>query len=89
MVEYERLGGKKMEKGGRMNEDIGWPPSWVTQGMVGSRFLLPPSQKMLNEDERSGALNDDLTHSLFLVFLQKVSQGSPPPCRLGYRVRER
>lgn len=27
MVEYERLGGKKMEKGGRMNEDIGWPPS--------------------------------------------------------------
>ena len=27
MVEYERFGGKKMEKGGRMNEDIGWPPS--------------------------------------------------------------
>jgi len=27
MVEFERLGGEKMEKGGRMNEDIGWPPS--------------------------------------------------------------
>ena len=27
MVEYERFGGKKMEKGGRMNEDIGWPSS--------------------------------------------------------------
>jgi len=27
MVEYERLRGKKMEKGGRINEDIGWPPS--------------------------------------------------------------
>jgi hypothetical protein len=23
VVEYERFGGKKMEKGGRMNEDIG------------------------------------------------------------------
>jgi hypothetical protein len=30
MVEYKRLGGKKVEKGGRTNEDIGWPPSWVT-----------------------------------------------------------
>jgi hypothetical protein len=30
MVEYERFGRKKMEEreGGRMNEDIGWPPSW-------------------------------------------------------------
>jgi len=27
--------------------------------MVGSRFLLPPSQKMLNEDERSSSPNDD------------------------------
>jgi len=27
VIEYERLGGEKMEKGGRMNEDIGWPPS--------------------------------------------------------------
>jgi hypothetical protein len=27
MVEYERFGGKKMEKGGRMSEDIGWPLS--------------------------------------------------------------
>jgi len=27
IVEYERFGGKKMEKGGRMSEDIGWPPS--------------------------------------------------------------
>jgi len=27
MVKYERLGEKKMEKGRRMNEDIGWPPS--------------------------------------------------------------
>jgi hypothetical protein len=29
MVEYKRFGGEKikMEEGGRMNEDIGWPPS--------------------------------------------------------------
>jgi hypothetical protein len=27
MAKYERFGGKKMEKGGRMNEDIGWPSS--------------------------------------------------------------
>jgi len=27
MVEFERFGGKKMEKRGRINEDIGWPPS--------------------------------------------------------------
>jgi hypothetical protein len=27
MVECKRFGGKKMEKGGRMNEDIGWPSS--------------------------------------------------------------
>jgi hypothetical protein len=27
VVEYERFGGKKMEKGGRIDEDIGWPPS--------------------------------------------------------------
>jgi len=27
MVKYERLRGEKIEKGGRMNEDIGWPPS--------------------------------------------------------------
>jgi len=46
MVEYERLGGKKMKKGGRMSEDIGWPPSWVTQRMVGSHFLLPVSENV-------------------------------------------
>jgi hypothetical protein len=46
MVEYERLGGKKVEKGGRTNEDIGWPPSWVTQGMVGIHFLLPLSENV-------------------------------------------
>jgi hypothetical protein len=46
MVEYERFGRKKTEKGGRMNEDIGWPPSWVTQGMVGSHFLLPFSENV-------------------------------------------
>jgi hypothetical protein len=27
VVEYERFGGKKIEKGGRMDKDIGWPPS--------------------------------------------------------------
>jgi hypothetical protein len=27
MVEYKRFRGKKIEKGGRMSEDIGWPPS--------------------------------------------------------------
>jgi hypothetical protein len=27
VVEYERFGGKKMEKGGRIDEEIGWPPS--------------------------------------------------------------
>jgi hypothetical protein len=26
-VEYTRFEGKKMEKGERMSEDIGWPPS--------------------------------------------------------------
>jgi hypothetical protein len=46
MVKYERLGGKKMEKGGRTNEDIGWPLSWVTQGMVGIHFLLPLSENV-------------------------------------------
>jgi hypothetical protein len=27
IVEYERFRGKKMEKGGRISEDIGWPLS--------------------------------------------------------------
>jgi hypothetical protein len=52
--------------------------------MVGSHFLLPPSQKMLNEDERSSAPNDD-DPLAFLVFLSQVSQGSPPPWPGGTR----
>lgn len=26
VAEYERFGGKKMQMGGRMDEEIGWPP---------------------------------------------------------------
>jgi hypothetical protein len=48
----------------------------------------PPSQKMLNEDERSSPLNDDNLLAFFGVPV-KVSQGSPPPCRLSHEARER
>jgi hypothetical protein len=30
IVKYKRLKGKKIEKGGRINEDIGWLLSWIT-----------------------------------------------------------
>jgi hypothetical protein len=42
---------------------------------------------MLNEDERSGSPNDDLTHSLFLVFLQQVSHGRGPHRRTALAMR--
>ena len=43
---------------------------------------------MLNEDERSGSLNDDdLTHLLFLAFLQQVSQGRGPYRRAALAMR--
>jgi hypothetical protein len=65
-VEDERLGGEKVEKGGKMNEDIGGPLSQVTQGMVGIHFLLLFFRNAENVNERSGSLNDDLDPLAFL-----------------------
>jgi hypothetical protein len=54
--------------------------------MVGSRFLLPPSQKMLNEDERSSSPNDDDP----LAFFGVPATGQPgvptavPPWAMRY-----
>jgi hypothetical protein len=55
-------------------------------GMVGSRFLLPPSQKMLNEDERSSSPNDDDLYGFW--WSCNISARGPtavPPWPLGTR----
>ena len=69
MVEYGRFGGKKVEKEGREGRRINiedcypeLPRRWR------AAVFCSPSQKVLNEDERSGFPNDDLTYLLFLVF---------------------
>jgi len=45
MVEYERFGEKKMEKGGRMNEDIGWPAILSHSEDGGHPFSAPLLRK--------------------------------------------
>jgi hypothetical protein len=42
---------------------------------------------MLNKDERSGPPNNDLTHWLFLAFLQQVSHGRGPYRRAALTIR--
>ena len=75
MVEYERFGGKRMEKGGR---EAGWTNKYEGShlesrgdGDGGEPFSAPLHPKVLNENQRNGSLNDDLTTRLFLVFLQR------------------
>ena len=62
-----------MEKEGRMNEDIGGPPSQVTYGMVGIHFLLL-FRHAKSVNARSGFLN-----------LQQMSQ-VPQPRRAALAV---
>jgi hypothetical protein len=64
MVEYERFGGKKVEKGEREGRRINMRTAILShEEMEGSHFLLPFSESE-NEDEK-WFLNDDLTRSLF------------------------
>jgi hypothetical protein len=66
MVEYERFGGKKMEKGGRQGGRINMRTANVNhEGMEGGHFLLLFSESE-NEDQRNSFPNDDLIYSLFL-----------------------
>ena len=47
VVEYERFGGKKMEKGGRKGRRINMRTAILShEEMEGSRFLLPFSESV-------------------------------------------
>ena len=52
----------------------------------GQPFSAPPHRRYWSEDEGSGSQNDDLTHSLSLVFLQQGRvPGAMPPWPCGTR----
>ena len=73
MVEYERFSKKRIEKGGR---EAGWTNKYKGSYLKsrgdsdrGEPFSAPLYPKVLNENQRNGSLNNDLTTRLFLVFL--------------------